>query len=582
MKNVMLLICVLLSATTLLALDAYPKTSIAEDATATWCTFCPNAYAGLEIVHGEYDFSQFVSVRYYETSGLYGTAETDARNDFYVVTGYPTVILDGLTHFVGAGATTAATGEPYLTAVESATLMPAPIQVEIDSLDTTTGAVSATVTMHSTTAALNNDTLLFVLLEDEVTVSHTHLARDLVYETVSLTGAGSTTTVTTSFTIDPSWNELNLNAVAIVQRVADREVLQAASTFPQPAHSVRAMAPIDRLVFGPSSGTYTTGDITVMNVGDADTYTVDVIVDSGPAGTQVSFTDEFGATHTTPQPLSLASDEQTYYNVNLVPGGPGQIEYHLEITSTNLASPLIVPLTYFTDDLDVMLIDDDGGDPYEVYFTDVLDAAGKSYGVWDRGMSTLPAEIALYYNTLIWNVGWAFPSLDADDKLFLTTYLGDGNNLFLSGQDIGWDLNDPQGSPDPVWYEANLHASYVRDDTNIMNLDGVADDPITDGLTLTIAGGTGANNQQYPDEIDAADADATVILNYQGDGGGATRSVDSVSGARVVYLGFGFEGISDDQARYDLLIPSLDWLEGLVFRDGFESSDTSAWSASSP
>ena len=50
MKNVMLLICVLLSATTLLALDAYPKTSIAEDATATWCTFCPNAYAGLEIV----------------------------------------------------------------------------------------------------------------------------------------------------------------------------------------------------------------------------------------------------------------------------------------------------------------------------------------------------------------------------------------------------------------------------------------------------------------------------------------------------------------------------------------------------
>ena len=133
-----------------------------------------------------------------------------------------------------------------------------------------------------------------------------------------------------------------------------------------------------------------------------------------------------------------------------------------------------------------------------------------------------------------------------------------------------------------MWYQNTLHASYVRDDTNIMDLDGVAGDPITDGLALHIAGGTGANNQQYPDEIDAADADATVILNYQGDGGGAIRSEDSVSGAKLVYLGFGFEGISEAQARNDLLILSLDWLEGLVFRDGFESSDTSAWSVSSP
>jgi len=50
----------------------------------------------------------------------------------------------------------------------------------------------------------------------------------------------------------------------------------------------------------------------------------------------------------------------------------------------------------------------------------------------------------------------------------------------------------------------------------------------------------------------------------------------------MVYLGFGFEGIDEAQDRYDLLIPSLDWLEGVVFRDDFESGTTGSWSSSSP
>ncbi len=115
-----------------------------------------------------------------------------------------------------------------------------------------------------------------------------------------------------------------------------------------------------------------------------------------------------------------------------------------------------------------------------------------------------------------------------------------------------------------------------------MDLFGVAGDPITDGLDLHIAGGDGANNQAYPDEITPFDADATMILNYQGNFGGGIRSTDSVSGAKVVYLGFGFEGIDNAQDRHDLLVPAVGWLQGVVFEDGFESSDTSAWSGSTP
>jgi len=267
----------------------------------------------------------------------------------------------------------------------------------------------------------------------------------------------------------------------------------------------------------------------------------------------------------------------------VMPASPGQIDYHVEVTSTNLTSPLVVPFTYFTDGLDVMLIDDDGGAPYEDYFTAALDAAGFAYGVWNRDASALWPEIAQSSHLLIWSAGWSSPTLDPDDRVFLQQYLDDGNALFVTGQDVGWELNTASaGNYDPTFYQTYLQAVYIRDDTDIYDLNGVGGDPITNNLTLHIAGPGGANNQEYPDEIAAADADATEILFYQGDGCGAIRAVDSVSGAKVVNLGFGFEAIDNEQDRYDTLIPSVYWLLDIVFRDGFEDGTTTAWSAVAP
>lgn len=584
MRKATFLIGILLAAGITIAadgvpLDAYPKTSIAEDATATWCGFCPNAYAGLEIVHQNFGYDAFVSVRYYETSGSYGTTETDARNDAYGVTGFPTVIIDGTNRFVGAGTATAATGQPYLSTVEVASLAPAPIRIDIDSFNPATGAISATVTMYSATASLSNETVLFVLVEDNVAASHTHVARDLIYDTITLSGAGSTAVFKKSFVIDPGWNQGNLHAVALVQHEnppgVPREVLQAASTWPQPSYRVRGMVPFSPISFGASSGTQMGEEFTVMNTGLTDTFTIDVVVDSAPAGWQTTLVDGSGTPQTPPYAFGLNNEAATTFRVDVTPSSSGQMDYHVEIDSPNLSSPLTIPFTYFTDDLDVMLVDDDGGDPFELYFTAVLDAAGKSYGVWNRSLSPLSADVATNTNVLIWNAGFTSPSLDADDKAFVGQYLDAGKALFLSGQDVGWDLNE--NNPDPVWYQTYLHATYIRDDTNIMYLDGVAGDPVSDGLTLHIAGGSGANNQDYPDEIEAADADATEILHYQGDGCGAIRALDSVSKARLVYLGFGFEGIDDAQDRSDLLLDALGWIGPELLIDGFETGDLSAW-----
>lgn len=456
----------------------------------------------------------------------------------------------------------------------------APIQIEVDSFNPTTGAVSVTVTMYSTTTSLVDAGFHIILIEDDPepptpsTEPATHVTRDIYSDTISLTGAGNTTTFTTTFTIDPGWYTNNLWVAAIVQ-LQNQEIIQSASSVPVSDHHIRAMVPFSRTALGPSSSAHQFDAFTVLNTGLGDDFEVSVVIDDAPPGWTASFKDGAGTTHTDPLIFSLAADASTMFTAIVVPSSPGFMRCHLEFDSPNLTRPLEVPFVYITDDVDVLIVDDDGGDTFEDYFREALDTANKSYGVWDLSSDPLTPEVADTFDVLVWNVGFSSPTLDAADKAFISAYLDGGKGLFLSGQDIGWDLN--ANNPDPTWYHTYLHANYIRDDTNIMTLNGVAGDVITDGLDLYIAGGTGANNQEYPDEIAAADGDATEILYYQGDGCGAVRSTDSVTGAQVVYLGFGFEGIDNAQDRHDLLIPSVRWLKGIIFEDGFETGDTIAW-----
>jgi len=110
-------------------------------------------------------------------------------------------------------------------------------------------------------------------------------------------------------------------------------------------------------------------------------------------------------------------------------------------------------------------------------------------------------------------------------------------------------------------------------------VDGVPGDPVSDGIMLHIAGGDGADNQEYPSQISPYDGDAVEILSYHGQAwGAAVRSIDSTSGARVVYLAFGYEAIDNAQDRKDLLRAGIKWLENNIFYDDFEDNDLSNWS----
>ena len=70
-------------------------------------------------------------------------------------------------------------------------------------------------------------------------------------------------------------------------------------------------------------------------------------------------------------------------------------------------------------------------------------------------------------------------------------------------------------------------------------------------------GGNGANNQYYPDVIEAI-SPAVPVFNYERSGEAALR-VDTGT-YKVVYFGFGFEGINSQTDSDNVMKRTLDWL----------------------
>lgn len=532
-----------------------PQRIMAENATATWCTHCPDVYAGLEVVHSTYDFSEFASVRYYATSGDYGTPETQAAIDYYEITSYPTTVFQGLDEIVGGG-TAIESGTPFLGVVQRYYFAPSPVRVEITSYNNQTGDISVSVEMFDPSYAINNAFLRLILIEDDVTAEYTHLTRDIINTNFSMMGSGDTFSYSDQFVIPTGVNSDNLQAAVFVQ-LPDHTILNSDNTYDRPAYKVRAIVPFNMVRFGPSSGLYVEEPFTIYNDGLADEFLIRIILDEAPAGTYVTFCDE---NNCYPSQAQVFLDAEGYqnYNADIQPGGPGMVRYHFEVSSAN-TDTLFIPFTYITDDVDALLVDDDGGENYEEYFTQALITNGYTLGIWNLDSSKLTEEVTLNIPNLIWNVGWNFPSLDAVDRAFLETYLDNGNSLFLSGQDIGWDLNESTDNSDVDFYHNYLHASYISDDINDYNLTGLPGDAQWGGLSLHIAGGDGADNQEYPSAIQAFDAAAEEILFYSVGEAGALRAVHPASNAKLVYFAFGYEAIDNAFDREIVMAIIMNW-----------------------
>ena len=375
-------------------------------------------------------------------------------------------------------------------------------------------------------------------------------------------GEGDSLTFTLPATLNAAWLHDDLQVLAWVQDFDSFEVLQAASTAPIAdyaadyyAESYGTVSPVDVLY---------RFDGWLINAGtQTDTY--DIHLDANTPGWEVS-----GCAGTSCYPPWV-----TDFEVTLAPGEEVLIAADVKPLTTADTGSVTVTCTsqaerevaisrtfvLISPGQDVLFVDTDG--TYASYFTDALDAAARTWATWDLAVMGRPDGDDLgTFSKVVWNTEGSQPGLSNIERDQIGAYLDDGGDLLLSGQDLAFSLCDPL-SPhrtlaSTTWYQHYTGAVYAADDAQDSSITGLAGDPVGNGLAFSLAGGDGADNQDYPDVLTPV-SNARASLEYSPGNGAGIRFARG--DARMVTLGFGFEGIGAGGSRDALMTAVLDWFD---------------------
>ncbi|MFQ5906523.1 MAG: FlgD immunoglobulin-like domain containing protein, partial [bacterium] len=212
---------------------------------------------------------------------------------------------------------------------------------------------------------------------------------------------------------------------------------------------------------------------------------------------------------------------------------------------------------------EVLLVDDDGGAPYEMFFESSLDSLGIKPYHWDVKILYAPeVGILSKFTAIIWFTGDSYSGTLTDSDISnLSQYLDGGGRLFLTGQNIGEEIGSHP------FYSGYLRASFVAPRSSDHILEGAPGDLIGHGLTVVTGGSGGGSNQNSQDIIEALPEADTVFL-YD-DGVAGVRYDSGIF--KTVYLSFGLEGVNDFARGYDhrpiILRRILEWFGMVVGSD---------------
>lgn len=155
----------------------------------------------------------------------------------------------------------------------------------------------------------------------------------------------------------------------------------------------------------------------------------------------------------------------------------------------------------------------------------------------------------LEYSAVDWILGeesTVDETFDAREQGLVQQYLTDGGNLFVSGAEIAWDLDQRGGLADRLFYQGFLNAQCVGDDAETYTVSG-AGGIFADLGPFTIDNGSRRYDVDFPDQL-LPISPAIVSLVYIG-GNGGNAAIEFSGSYKVVNLGFPFEALVDADAR---------------------------------
>ncbi len=238
---------------------------------------------------------------------------------------------------------------------------------------------------------------------------------------------------------------------------------------------------------------------------------------------------------------------------------PGS-EFQLEIRSRDAGVTVGVDtFTVAVGQKTVLVVDDDEGDWLDQWFTESLARTDYPFDRWDESHRGPVSRFEMErYDAVIWLTG-LLGRIENEDMVAINYFTDGGGNLFITGQDIGWYLNEDFGNRTTRnFYRRVLLAEYLADDSGYSSVQGTAGSGLGEGLTFTIGGSGGSGSQNFPSLVLPRE-NAFAPLEYAP---GLAAAVQDSSRGKLLYCAFGFEAIDQQAARDTLLARTLNWMAG--------------------
>ena len=144
------------------------------------------------------------------------------------------------------------------------------------------------------------------------------------------------------------------------------------------------------------------------------------------------------------------------------------------------------------------------------------------------------------------------------EQTLVANYLNTGGSLFVSGSEIGWDLDYKGSSEDKSFYSNYLKAMYISDDAGSSSVFGVANSSL-EGCSLNIGQ---TYEEDYPDEIAPQNGSSLSMKYSNGKGAGVeftgyfgSSSIQS----SLIHLAFPLETTADDESFNQVISKSIDY-----------------------
>jgi len=161
-------------------------------------------------------------------------------------------------------------------------------------------------------------------------------------------------------------------------------------------------------------------------------------------------------------------------------------------------------------------------------------------------------------------------SFSSIEQARIKTYLEQGGRIFISGSEIGYDLEGAGSAGDIGFYHNYFKAEYISDDAQSYAMNGMASG-IFSGLSgVTFDNGFhGTYDVDYPDGIKPYGGSLNSLryegTDYSSQGGAGIQYLgsfgESTALGGIVYMGVGFEAIYPESSRNTIMAAVLDYLE---------------------